>query len=61
MSSDQEVTTASSTKAYWPIRVALIGAGRIGSSHAELVANRVPGVELAMIYDPCLLYTSRCV
>jgi myo-inositol 2-dehydrogenase/D-chiro-inositol 1-dehydrogenase len=36
----------------WPLRVALIGAGRIGTSHAELLANRVPGVELAMVFDP---------
>ena len=34
------------------LRVALIGAGRIGSSHAELLAHRVPGVVLAMVYDP---------
>ena len=54
MSNDNEVAVASSdaAQAYWPLRVALIGAGRIGSSHAELVANRVPGVELAMIFDP---------
>lgn len=49
MSVDEEVTAP---KAPWPLRVALIGAGRIGTSHAELVANRVPGMELAAIYDP---------
>lgn len=32
--------------------MALIGAGRIGTSHGELVANRVPGVDLVLIYDP---------
>lgn len=36
----------------WPLRVALLGAGRIGTSHAELLANRVPGLELSMVYDP---------
>lgn len=49
MSVDDEVTGPGNP---WPLRVALIGAGRIGSSHAELLANRVPGVELAAIYDP---------
>ena len=34
------------------VRVALIGAGRIGSSHAELLARRVPGAELAVVADP---------
>ncbi len=47
-----EVTSPNAPRTPWPLRVALIGAGRIGSSHAEIVANRVPGVELAMIYDP---------
>lgn len=36
----------------WPVRVALLGAGRIGASHAELLAHRVPGLELVAIYDP---------
>lgn len=49
MSDYKEVMTP---KASVPLRVALIGAGRIGSSHAEIVANRLPGVELAMICDP---------
>lgn len=52
MSSDKEVTSPDAAKAYWPLRVALVGAGRIGSSHAEILANRLPGVELAMIFDP---------
>ncbi len=35
-----------------PTRIGLIGAGRIGSSHAELLAKRVPGVELSWVCDP---------
>lgn len=50
--SDVDVTAPKAPRAFWPLRVALIGAGRIGTSHAELVANRVPGVELVMVYDP---------
>jgi myo-inositol 2-dehydrogenase/D-chiro-inositol 1-dehydrogenase len=34
------------------VRVALIGAGRIGSSHAELVARHVPGAALVAVADP---------
>jgi hypothetical protein len=29
-----------------PVRVGLIGAGRIGTAHAETLARRVPGVHL---------------
>jgi myo-inositol 2-dehydrogenase/D-chiro-inositol 1-dehydrogenase len=32
--------------------IGLIGAGRIGSSHARLVATRVPGARLAAVADP---------
>jgi myo-inositol 2-dehydrogenase/D-chiro-inositol 1-dehydrogenase len=35
-----------------PIRVGVLGTGRIGSMHAELVARRVPGLTLAAVYDP---------
>ncbi|HEY5852790.1 MAG TPA: Gfo/Idh/MocA family oxidoreductase, partial [Aldersonia sp.] len=35
-----------------PVRVALIGAGRIGSSHAELVARHVPFGSLVAVADP---------
>lgn len=35
-----------------PLRFGLIGAGRIGTSHAEIVANRLPAVGLTAIYDP---------
>jgi myo-inositol 2-dehydrogenase/D-chiro-inositol 1-dehydrogenase len=34
-----------------PLRVGVIGAGRIGSMHAELLAGRVPGAVLAGIHD----------
>jgi myo-inositol 2-dehydrogenase / D-chiro-inositol 1-dehydrogenase len=35
-----------------PVRVGLVGAGRIGSSHAELIARRVPGARLVAVADP---------
>ncbi|MDO6405864.1 Gfo/Idh/MocA family oxidoreductase [Pantoea phytobeneficialis] len=35
-----------------PVRVGLIGAGRMGSFHAENLAYRVPGATLAAIADP---------
>ncbi|KIQ19875.1 Gfo/Idh/MocA family oxidoreductase [Rhodococcus sp. MEB064] len=35
-----------------PVRVAALGAGRIGANHAEIVARRVPGAELRAIADP---------
>lgn len=34
------------------VRVALIGAGRIGKNHAEIVARRVPGAVLEAVVDP---------
>src|SRR5829696_1116790 len=34
------------------IGVGLIGAGRIGTSHAQILAERMPGVRLAMVADP---------
>lgn len=34
------------------VRVALIGAGRIGKNHAEIVARRVPGAALVAVVDP---------
>ena len=34
------------------VRVGVLGCGRIGRFHAELLAGRVPGVTLAAIYDP---------
>ena len=33
------------------VRIGLLGCGRIGSMHADLVARRVPGTALAAVYD----------
>ena len=35
-----------------PVRVGLIGAGRIGTSHATLLAHRVPEAHLVAVADP---------
>jgi myo-inositol 2-dehydrogenase/D-chiro-inositol 1-dehydrogenase len=35
-----------------PVRVGLIGTGRMGSSHAEVIARRVPGARLVAVADP---------
>jgi myo-inositol 2-dehydrogenase / D-chiro-inositol 1-dehydrogenase len=35
-----------------PVNVGVVGAGRIGTSHAELLAHRVPGARLLAIADP---------
>jgi myo-inositol 2-dehydrogenase/D-chiro-inositol 1-dehydrogenase len=35
-----------------PVRVGLIGAGRIGTSHATLLTERVPGARLSAVADP---------
>jgi myo-inositol 2-dehydrogenase/D-chiro-inositol 1-dehydrogenase len=40
-----------STSVAQPLKVGVLGAGRIGSMHAELLANRVPGAVLATVYD----------
>src|SRR6478609_8677055 len=34
------------------VRVGLVGAGRIGTSHATLLARRVPGARLVAVADP---------
>jgi myo-inositol 2-dehydrogenase / D-chiro-inositol 1-dehydrogenase len=34
-----------------PVRVGLIGTGRIGASHAEILARRVPGARLVTVAD----------
>jgi myo-inositol 2-dehydrogenase / D-chiro-inositol 1-dehydrogenase len=34
-----------------PVRVGLVGAGRIGSSHAEVITRRVPGARLVAVAD----------
>jgi myo-inositol 2-dehydrogenase/D-chiro-inositol 1-dehydrogenase len=35
-----------------PVRLGLVGAGRIGTSHATLLARYVPGAELLAVADP---------
>lgn len=35
-----------------PVRIGLVGAGRIGTSHATLLAQRVPGAQLVAVADP---------
>jgi len=35
-----------------PVSLALIGTGRIGTSHARLLARRVPGARLVAVADP---------
>jgi myo-inositol 2-dehydrogenase / D-chiro-inositol 1-dehydrogenase len=35
-----------------PVTVGLIGAGRMGSFHAETLASRLPGTRLAAVVDP---------
>ena len=34
-----------------PLRIGVLGAGRIGRMHAEIVARRIPGAALAVLYD----------
>jgi myo-inositol 2-dehydrogenase/D-chiro-inositol 1-dehydrogenase len=33
------------------LRIALLGAGRIGRMHAELIANQIDGLDVAIVYD----------
>ena len=35
-----------------PIRLALVGSGRIGTHHARAIAREVPGAELAAVIEP---------
>src|SRR4051812_7630970 len=35
-----------------PVRVGLVGAGRIGASHAGLLRHHVPGASLVAVADP---------
>ena len=41
-----------STNVPLPVRIGLIGSGWMGAFHAESIARRVPGAELAAIADP---------
>ncbi len=34
-----------------PVRIAVLGVGRIGKMHAELLARQIPGAALAMVQD----------
>ena len=34
-----------------PIRIGLVGTGRIGRMHARLIAREVPGLSLASVFD----------
>ncbi len=40
------------TTAVAPLRIGVIGAGRIGRMHAELLAREVSGAALGAVYDP---------
>jgi myo-inositol 2-dehydrogenase/D-chiro-inositol 1-dehydrogenase len=42
-----------------PVRIGLVGAGRIGTSHATLLARRVPGARLVAVADPRLEAAQR--
>ena len=37
---------------FTPVRIGLIGAGRIGASHASVIARRVPEAQLVAVADP---------
>ena len=39
------------TTAVAPLRIGIIGVGRIGRMHAELIAHQVPGAALGAVYD----------
>jgi len=52
MSLTEAAPVRSTTAASHPVRIATIGAGRIGSNHAEIVARLVPGASLVAVSDP---------
>ncbi|RZL85165.1 MAG: dehydrogenase [Rhodococcus sp. (in: high G+C Gram-positive bacteria)] len=52
MSLTDAATARSTTPTSHPVRIATIGAGRIGSHHAEVVARHVPGATLVAVSDP---------
>ena len=35
-----------------PVRVSLIGSGRMGAYHGETLARRLPGAHLTAVVDP---------
>ena len=37
---------------FTPVRIGLIGAGRIGASHSSVIARRVPEAQLVAVADP---------
>lgn len=42
-----------------PVRLGLIGAGRIGTSHAAIAAHHVPGARLVAVADPVEIAATR--
>ncbi|MBD0322359.1 MAG: Gfo/Idh/MocA family oxidoreductase [Aldersonia sp.] len=42
-----------------PLRIATIGAGRMGAHHAELIARHVPGASLVAVADPVAAAAER--
>jgi myo-inositol 2-dehydrogenase/D-chiro-inositol 1-dehydrogenase len=48
---DAGVRAGAAPRAAAPLRIGVIGVGRIGSMHAELLAGRVGGAELGAVYD----------
>jgi myo-inositol 2-dehydrogenase/D-chiro-inositol 1-dehydrogenase len=47
----QSAPGATAARATRPLRIGVIGVGRIGRMHAELLARRVPGAAVAAVYD----------
>ena len=50
-SATEEAWAVGDTAAPPALRVGVIGVGRIGSMHAELLARRVPGTALGLVHD----------
>src|SRR4051794_41793528 len=47
----QSAAAAATVGATAHVRIAVIGVGRIGRMHAELLARRVPGAAVAAVFD----------
>ena len=47
-----DLETVDARAATSTVRLATLGAGRIGANHAEIVARRIPGAALAAVCDP---------